>query len=143
MVIYWNNKISCNKLNLFWNPFWGNVLKHKVVFNKFNLFFKCSKWLPHCWWNNKFVTLLRSPGFESQAHHHLHFCSISIDQIEPVICCWDEKRTKISEKEAGISPSLKNILCKKLNLIFKSRWRSVWPDKNRQMSVKVAQKWFH
>ena len=50
------------------------------------------------------MTLLRSPGFESQAHHHLHFCSISIDQIEPVICCWDEKRTKISEKEAGVGP---------------------------------------
>ena len=23
------------------------------------------------------------------------------------------------------------------------QWGSVWPDKNRQMSIKVAQKWFH
>ena len=29
------------------------------------------------------------------------------------------------------------------HLIKENQSESVWPDKNRQMSIKVAQKWFH
>ena len=35
---------------------------------------------------------------------------------------------------------LKYTICQGSNLFT---WQPVWPDKNRQMSIKVAQKWYH
>ena len=42
------------------------------------------------------------PGFESQAHH-LCFFMLKLK----LYCCWNKKRTKINEKEAGIGPYFK------------------------------------
>ena len=34
-------------------------------------------------------------------------------------------------------------ICLATNSEFSTSWWPVWPEENRQMSVKVAQKWFH